>query len=276
MFELFRKNPRYLFGAIAVHLFFIVLFGVGFHFKSEQRASTATAQKTIEVKTIDERLVKKELAKLKANDDREKRRKEELIKKRKAEERQLKKLREQRQTEQKKEKQRLALLEKKQHDLKEKQRKEEARLAELERKRREEEEKADKLKREQALRERMLAEEQRMKAEQEAAALRAQELKKRQTEIDKYMNRIEAKIYQYWIKPPGANKGMVSELRVKLIPTGDVITIELVKSSGDKVFDKSVETAVRSASPLPLPPPESGLFDVFRDLRLPMRADKKT
>ena len=264
MMELFKSNPRFVIGAILVHLFFIVLFGVGFHFKSKERAATTEPQ-SVKVTTVDEKEVKKELAKLKAKDDREEKRKQEAIKKRKAEERRLQKLKKEREIALKREK-----------ALKEKQRLEKKRLAELEKKRKEEEERQDRAKKEADLKEKMRAEEERMKAEAEAAALRKAELKKRQTMIDKYMNLIETRIYQRWIKPPSIGKGLVAELRVKLIPSGEVISIELYKSSGDPAYDKSVMAAVKKASPLPLPPAEEGLFDTFRDLRLPMRADKKT
>ena len=70
MLEMFKNNPRFLIGAIVVHIFFIALFGIGLHFKSKERASIATP-KTVEVTTVDESLVKKELAKLKARDNRE-------------------------------------------------------------------------------------------------------------------------------------------------------------------------------------------------------------
>jgi len=39
-----------------------------------------------------------------------------------------------------------------------------------------------------------------------------------------------------------------------------------VRSSGDPTFDRSVETAVYRAAPLPLPP-DSALFDRFRELQ---------
>ncbi len=275
MLELFKKSPRFFVGALLVHVLIIVLFGVGFHFKSKERAATAVPE-SVKVTTIDESEVKKELAKLKAKDDREAKRKKELTRKRKAEEKRLADLKKKREADQKKEKQRLALLEKKEKELKDKQRKEEARLEELERKRKIEEEKQDKARKEQALKDKLRAEDEKMKAEQQAAALRKAELKKRQTTIDKYMNLIEAKVYRYWVKPPSISKGLVSELRVKLIPSGEVIDIELSKSSGDAAYDKSVTAAVKNASPLPLPPAETGLFEVFRDLHLPMRADKKT
>jgi colicin import membrane protein len=264
MLDLFKKNPRFFVGAILVHIFFIVLFGVGFHFKSKERASTAIPEH-VNVTTVDEKEVKKELAKLKAIDDRAERRKQEAIKKRKAEEERLQKL---------KKEQALAL--KKEKELKEKQRKEQQRLQELERKRKVEEEKQDRARKEQELQEKMRAEEERMKAEAEAAALRKAELKKKQTLIDKHMTMIENAIYRRWIKPPSISKGLVAELRVKLIPSGEVIDIDLYKSSGDPAYDKSVMQAVRKASPLPVPKPETGLFDEFRELHLPMRADKKT
>ena len=282
MLELLKTNPRFLVGAIIVHVFFLVLFGVGFHFKSTERAAVAQP-KTVEVNTIDEKLVKKELAKLKRQEQQEEKRKQALIKKRKAEEKRLAELRNKRKAEQKKEKQRLALakkkeleLKKKQQALEKKQKQEQERLKQLEKQRLEEEERQDRARREKELKEKMLAEETRLKQEQAAAIARQAELKKRQTMIDKYMSLIEAKVYQHWVKPPNVSKGLVCELDVRLIPSGEVINIVLSKSSGDSVYDKSVLSAVKRASPLPLPPAETGLFDVFRDLHLPMRADKKT
>lgn len=260
MIEFLRQNPKYFIGAVLVHLFFLALFGLGFQFKSDNRASTSIPQ-PVKVTTIDERLVKKELMKLEQADQQEERRKNELVKKRKAEEKKLHELRQQRVTEQKIEKKRLALL--KEKKLKEK--KEQAKQR-----------KQEQLQRETEFKQKMQAEQERLQKEQEIAAQREAELKKKQTVIDQYMNLIEAKVFQNWIKPPGNLKGKVSELRVRLIPSGDVISIELSKSSGDPVYDKSVQAAVKKASPLPLPPAETGLFDVFRDLHLPMRADKKT
>lgn len=274
MFELLKKNPRYLVGAIIVHVFFIVLFGVGFHLKSKERAAT-TLPPTVEVKTIDEKLVEKELKQLQQQDEQEQKRQQDIIKKRQAEEKRLEDLRQQRLQEQENEKKRLAILEKKEKELKEKQRQEEARLKELERKR-QEQEAADKVKREAELKDKMLAEQRRIEAEQQALAQRQAEMQKRQSEIDKYMSRIENAILQKWIKPPSAREGLVAEIDVRLIPTGDVISIELSKSSGDPEYDKSVLAAVKRASPLPLPPVDSGLTDMFRQLHLPIRADKKT
>lgn len=275
MLEMIKKHPRYVIGAVLVHIFFLFLFGVGFHFTSQHRAATTQPQ-TVTVTTVDEKLVQKELNAMKAQDERAIREKEEVIRKRKDEEKRLADLRAQRQEEQKKEQQRIALAKQQEEQLRKKQKAEEQRLKELARKRREEEERQERAKSEQAFKQQLAAEAKRLKAEQEAAAQRRAAQKAQQTEIDKYMNLIENKIYQNWIKPPSTNKGLVCELQVQLIPTGEVINIELSKSSGDPVYDQSVMAAVRRASPLPVPPADSGLFDVFRNLTLPVRADKKS
>jgi colicin import membrane protein len=42
-------------------------------------------------------------------------------------------------------------------------------------------------------------------------------------------------------------------IQVKLLPSGEVMDAVVVSSSGDAVFDRSAENAVRKASPLPVP-----------------------
>jgi len=54
-------------------------------------------------------------------------------------------------------------------------------------------------------------------------------------------------------------------VQVQLMPGGDVVSAQVVQSSGDAAFDRSVEAAVFRAAPLPLPP-DPGLFESFRTL----------
>lgn len=68
---------------------------------------------------------------------------------------------------------------------------------------------------------------------------------------------------------------MSCEVMVRLIPSGDVIQVQLTRSSGDSTFDRSVENAVHKAAPLPVPPAESGLFDVFRELNFNLEHENK-
>ena len=76
---------------------------------------------------------------------------------------------------------------------------------------------------------------------------------------------IKARIEQSWLQPPTARQGMSCKIKVRLIPSGDVVAANVVQSSGDPVFDRSAVTAVLKASPLPVPPSELGLFDQFRE-----------
>jgi len=49
------------------------------------------------------------------------------------------------------------------------------------------------------------------------------------------------------------------------VPSGDVLQVTVVKTSGDERFDRSVENAVYKASPLPLPE-DRDLFEYFREI----------
>ncbi|KAF3981723.1 MAG: cell envelope integrity protein TolA [Methylococcales symbiont of Hymedesmia sp. n. MRB-2018] len=64
---------------------------------------------------------------------------------------------------------------------------------------------------------------------------------------------IQQKVIKRWIKPVLSAKGMNCTVRVKLLPSGDVMDVAVIKSSGNDIFDRSAENAVRKASPLPVP-----------------------
>lgn len=84
--------------------------------------------------------------------------------------------------------------------------------------------------------------------------------------VAEYTAYIKDKVSRNWLKPPGIPEGLSCTVRVILIPGGDVANVDIIKSSGNPVFDRSVEAAVFKAAPMPLPP-DSGLFNYFRDLR---------
>ena len=82
----------------------------------------------------------------------------------------------------------------------------------------------------------------------------------------RYIALITQKVQRNWGKPPDARAGMSCEVFVRLIPGGEVVEARVVKSSGNVLFDRSVETAVFRASPLPMPT-EAALLNQFRELR---------
>lgn len=75
---------------------------------------------------------------------------------------------------------------------------------------------------------------------------------------------IQHKVNTRWIKPISSGKGLHSTIRVKLLPSGDVMDVSIIRSSGDSVFDRSAENAVRKASPLPVPKDRALFAKKFR------------
>lgn len=66
-----------------------------------------------------------------------------------------------------------------------------------------------------------------------------------------YSSLVEARIVQNWSRPPSARNDMVADLQIQLVPTGRVVGVTIVKSSGDPAFDRSAERAVWKAEQFP-------------------------
>ena len=71
--------------------------------------------------------------------------------------------------------------------------------------------------------------------------------------LAEYSLAIRAAVERNWLRPPGAPAQLSCTERVSQAPSGDVVTVEIVESSGNRTFDNSVENAVWKSSPLPLP-----------------------
>jgi colicin import membrane protein len=85
---------------------------------------------------------------------------------------------------------------------------------------------------------------------------------------DAWAARIRAKIRSNIVVPDGIVGNPEAVFDVVQLPTGEVISVKLRKSSGFQAYDDAVERAIRKASPLPKP--QSGnLFQ--RELKLTFR-----
>ena len=71
------------------------------------------------------------------------------------------------------------------------------------------------------------------------------EVSKEQQEIAMYAQRIISIIEDAWMKPRNIPENLVANLRLKIRPSGRIIGIDLIKSSGNIRFDNSVLQAVR-------------------------------
>ena len=91
-------------------------------------------------------------------------------------------------------------------------------------------------------------------------------------EVDKYKALIIGAISRQWILPDNADSKLSSQFRIRLAPDGAVLEVSLTRSSGDPILDRSAQSAIYKASPLPVPvDPEA--FNVFRDISLTVRPE---
>ena len=67
-------------------------------------------------------------------------------------------------------------------------------------------------------------------------------------------------VRQNWSRPPSARNGMQAKLLVELIPTGEVVGVVVVESSGNAAFDRSAEQAIRGARRFEVPQ-ENSIFE---------------
>jgi colicin import membrane protein len=77
-----------------------------------------------------------------------------------------------------------------------------------------------------------------------------------------YAQGIYQLIVANWSRPPSARNGMQAKLVVELVPTGDVVSVALVESSGNEAFDRSAEQAVRKVGKFDVPK-EPELFERY-------------
>lgn len=133
------------------------------------------------------------------------------------------------------------------------------RKAEAERKRRAEEERKRK-----ELEEQRKAEEARKRREAAEAEARRKALlealgqeedaRSQAAERSRWQDVVYTQVKNAWLRPPGLPEGLKCDLRVRILPNGDVISAKVEASSGNRLFDDSAVAAVTKASPLEPPP----------------------
>jgi len=86
-----------------------------------------------------------------------------------------------------------------------------------------------------------------------------------------YMYAIQQRIKSRWVQPPTATSGIECVVNISQLPGGQVVSVKIGSCNGDSVVRRSIEVAVRQASPLPTPN-DPGVFD--RNIRLTFRPDE--
>jgi colicin import membrane protein len=109
-------------------------------------------------------------------------------------------------------------------------------------------------------------EEERARREADKAAAAAAELRKK--EFDSWVEKIRNRIRSRANVPDTVTGKPRVEVLIRILPGGEVLDVAITRRSGNPTYDSAIERGIRSASPLPVPPPNSELFPQFRELRL--------
>jgi len=276
MWKAVRENPRAVTYAVLMHvvLLLLLVFSLDWTPKSVKPGTSKPIQAELvdmsKLRKIEaqKKLEQQRIEAEKRKQEQDKQRKLDAERKQKAEQEKKRKAEVERKQKTEQDKQRKAEAERKQKAEQDKQHK-----AEAERKQKAEQEKKRKA---EAQRKQKAEQEKQRKAEAAARqreaeqALQAQlaeeeSLARATSALSKYIPYIQEKVQNSWLRPAGSPRGLRCVIRVKLIPGGEVVSAKVVKSSGDALFDRSVESAVLKASPLPLPA-DPALFKHFREI----------
>lgn len=113
-------------------------------------------------------------------------------------------------------------------------------------------------------------EEQRAKEAQEKEAIEA---KRRAGIKADFSSQIKQLITGMWNYPHGVDPKLEVEVRVSVLPTGEVVNVQILKSSNKVALDKSVEKAIYAASPLPVPKDTLVFENEFRSFIMKFRPE---
>ncbi len=91
--------------------------------------------------------------------------------------------------------------------------------------------------------------------------------------IKKFTQLIRDRVEKKWDIPPGIVKNTSAQVRISLLPGGEVVNVLIIKSSGNHAFDESIKNAIYRASPLPVPDDMALFNQQFRVL--PMEFKKE-
>lgn len=115
-----------------------------------------------------------------------------------------------------------------------------------------------------------------LKAEADALAAEAAKERSRllSAQIGQFQLAINRKIKSNWRRPPAVSGKLMTELRITLLPGGEVASVVVVKSSGNDAFDESAKDAVNRANPLPVPSDAVLFREQFKVLLLKFKPEE--
>jgi colicin import membrane protein len=103
-------------------------------------------------------------------------------------------------------------------------------------------------------------------------ALEALQLQQQRGEVDRFAALIKQAISRQWIVPSDVSKNSQCRWQIHLAPSGDVLDVRLLASSGNAALDRAAKLAIYKASPLPVPRAHQ-LYAHFKSFKLTMRPE---
>ncbi|WP_068859109.1 TonB family protein [Perlucidibaca aquatica] len=115
-----------------------------------------------------------------------------------------------------------------------------------------------------------------LKAEADAIAADAAKERARllSAQIGQFQLAINRKVKSNWRRPAAVSGKLMTELRITLLPGGEVASVVVVKSSGNDAFDESAKDAVNRANPLPVPSDAVLFREQFKVLLLKFKPEE--
>ena len=115
---------------------------------------------------------------------------------------------------------------------------------------------------EERLREQKEQQEAQRQSEQRAAAM-----------VTEFTEQIRAHVSSYWSYPSVVKPDDEVTVNIILVPTGEVVNVQVTKGSGNALLDSSVLQAIRKASPLPVPKDIRVFEKDFRNFKMKFRPE---
>lgn len=88
------------------------------------------------------------------------------------------------------------------------------------------------------------------------------------SESEKYQAMIREKLSQAWFPPSSATEEMTVRLQITLLPTGELVSVKVMASSGNTAFDNSALGAVKSLNRYPVPSERDAFEAYFRQFTI--------
>lgn len=121
-----------------------------------------------------------------------------------------------------------------------------------------------------------LEERQRNESNLSRSVLEEQQYRRAVTDDEKaqaYVAQIKREIVANWSRPPSARNGMQAVLKVFLAPTGEVMKVAIIESSGNEAFDRSAVLAVQKAQRFVVPADPRQFERNFREFSVLFRPE---